>query len=311
MLNRRILRTKAFKVLYAYAEDSEMNLKQALARLDASCEATRDLYLFMLDLVPALTEYAASRIEAARMKFNPTQEELNPNMRFAQNGFANYLAADPDFQKFIAKKKYDWGQYDVFLRKLYEKLRQSEYYLAYMEADNCSAEDEAALFIKIFEEELIDNDDLSDILDELSIQWTDSLDLAVALTACCRTAEEYSRGRRWSLPPLYNSDLMTSRTEAVQSDKAFVVKLLTTAFCAYPRYYEAIAACAKGWDRDRLFTTDVVLIACGLAEHEAFPDLPAGVIINEYVEITKCYSTPKSRSFVNGVLDKIINNKTE
>lgn len=311
MLNRRILRTKAFKVLYTYAEDSDMTLKQALARLDASCEATRDLYLFMLDLVPAITEYAAGRIESARMKFNPSPEELNPNMRFAQNGFAKSLVADPDFQKLIAKKKISWDQYDVFLRKLFERLRQSDYYNAFMEAESCLPEDEAALFIKMFENELIDDDDLSDILEELSIQWTDSLDLAVALTACCRTAEEYSRGLRWTLPPLYNSDLMTSKNEPVQSDKAFVVKLLTTAFCAYPRYYEAVASCAKGWDRDRLFTTDVVLIACGIAEHEAFPDMPSGVIINEYVEITKCYSTPKSRSFVNGVLDKIINNKPE
>lgn len=311
MLNRRILRTKAFKVLYTYAEDSDMTLKQALARLDASCEATRDLYLFMLDLVPALTEYAASRIEAARMKFNPTQEELNPNMRFAQNGFAQSLVSDPDFQKLISKKKISWDQYDVFLRKLYERVRQSEYFQAYMAAETCTAEDDAALFIKIFENELIDDDDLSDILEELSIQWTDALDLAVALTACCRTAEEYSRGLRWSLPPLYNSDLMAAKAEPVESDKAFVTKLLTTAFCAYPRYYEAVAANAKGWDKDRLFTTDAVLIACGLAEHEAFPQMPAGIIINEYVEITKCYSTPKSRSFVNGVLDKLINNKSE
>ena len=101
MLNRRILRIKAFKTVYALAENPEMTQAEALAQLEASCQATRDLYLFMLALVPALTDLAKSRIEAARGKFNPTEEEKHPNMKFAENGIAPLLSSDPDFRKLV------------------------------------------------------------------------------------------------------------------------------------------------------------------------------------------------------------------
>ena len=105
MLNRRILRIKAFKTVYALAENPTMTLPQAQAQLEASCQSTRDLYLFMLALVPALTAHAGSRIEAARHKFHRTEEEANPNMRFVRNSIASILSSDPDFNKLTAKKK--------------------------------------------------------------------------------------------------------------------------------------------------------------------------------------------------------------
>ena len=92
------------------------------------------------------------------------------------------------------------------------------------------------------------------------------------------------------------------------SDRTFVRKLLCAAYSGYDRYFEMVAGCVPQWDKDRLFTTDVVLIVAGLAEVETFPDIPVRVTINEYVEISKYYSTPKSRSFVNGLLDKLIKN---
>ena len=102
MLNRRILRIKAFKVLYSYAENPSMTLKEAQAQLEMSCRATRSLYLFMLAIIPALTEEARARVEAARAKFNPTEEEKHPNMKFVENSLAPLLAGDPDFQKIIS-----------------------------------------------------------------------------------------------------------------------------------------------------------------------------------------------------------------
>ena len=105
MLNRRILRIKAFKVLYAYAENPDLSLKEVLESLETSAEATRDLYLYMLAVIPALTQEAARRIEAARGKFNPTEEELHPNLRFVSNGISALLENDPDFQRLIENAK--------------------------------------------------------------------------------------------------------------------------------------------------------------------------------------------------------------
>ena len=302
MLNRRILRIKAFKVLYSYAENPSMDLKEAQRQLRLSCEATRDLYLFLLALVRPLTEEAAARIEAARTKFNPTEEERNPNLRFVRNRIAPLLSDDPDFSKIVSRRKLSWDQYDAFLRKLYESVRSKDWFKAYLESDDDSLAADAALFTRIFEEELEDNEDLEAILEDLSIYWND--DLAYALTCCCRTLDSLAAGERWSLPPLYMSEM--SAREGMDSDKRFVTELLRAAYTGYDKYFEKIAAAVPKWDKDRLFTIDIVLVICGLAEAKAFPEIPLKVTINEYVDISKYYSTPKSRSFVNGILDGIL-----
>lgn len=298
MLNRRILRIKAFKVLYSYAENPDLSLKEALDSLETSCEATRDLYLFMLDIIPALSGEAARRIEAARGKFNPTQEELHPNLKFAANGISALLEQDPDFQKLIQKKKMSWSQNDAFLHNLYEQLKTRPYYQEYMENGASSLKDDAALWVRVFEEEFEDNEELAAILEDLSIHWAD--DLAYALGCCIRSLEEMGRTGRWNLPELYPSE---SRT--------FVRSLISAAYGRYSQYYDLVAASVSQWDQDRLYTTDIVLIAMGLAEAETFPEIPVRVTINEYVEISKYYSTPKSRSFVNGLLDRLIKDRME
>lgn len=298
MLNRRILRIKAFKVLYAYAENPDLTLKDALAGLDASCEATRDLYLYMLALIPALTAEASRRVEAARGKFNPTEEDLHPNLKFVRNGISALLEQDPDFQKLLEKKKFSWSQNDAFLHTLYENLKTRPYYQEYMADPDQSLQKDAVLWKHVFEEELEDDGQLAAILEDISIHWAD--DLAYALGTCIRTLEEMGRTGRWNLPPLCQADART-----------FVRSLLTATYGRFKTYNDLIAASVSKWDQDRLYTTDIILIAMGLAEAETFPEIPVRVTINEYVEISKYYSTPKSRSFVNGLLDRLIKSRME
>jgi len=295
MLNRRILRIKAFKVLYSYAENPSMTLKEAQAQLEISCQSTRDLYLHMLSLVCALTQEAKNRIEAAGSKFNPTEEEKHPNLKFVRNGISKLLDEDPDFRKMLARKKLSWEQNDAFLRKLYETVRERDYFKAYLAAPGTSLKEDAELFVKIFENELVDSSDLELILEDMSIYWID--DLAYSLTFCCRSVEALAAGKRWGLPALYKDE-----------DFEFVSKLVKCAYENFHRYYNMIAESVPKWDKDRLFTIDLILIICGLAEAEHFDSIPNRVTVNEFVEISKFYSTPKSRSFVNGLLDKLIKN---
>ena len=307
MLNRRILRIKAFKVLYSYAENPSMTLKEAESQLEISCKATRDLYLFMLAVISPLTAEAAERIRLAREKFNPTEEEKNPNTKFAENALARYFDEDPDFQKIIGKQKLSWEQYDALIRKVYDSIRTKEWYSRYMASPERSLKEDCKLFEHIFEEEFVDNEDLEAILEDMNLYWND--DLAYALNYCIMTLGDIAKGGRWALPPLYKSD-MSSRP-GVDSDKAFVTNLLRSAYTGFPRYSAMVAGAVPKWDKDRLFTVDMILIICGLAEAQAFPEIPVKVTINEYVEITKYYSTPKSRSFVNGLLDKLIQEMVE
>ena len=302
MLNRRILRIKAFKTLYGSVLSGEMSLQQAEVNLEASCEATRDLYVFMLGVVSPLTQVAKDKIEAAKSKFNPTEQERNPNMKFAENALAVLLDEDVDFQKIFTKKKFSWAQYDLVLKKIYSSIQEKEYFKSYMESPERSLAEDCRLFTKIYEEEFVDCEELENLLEEKSIHWND--DLAYSLTWCCKTLKELAKGGNWSLLPLYQSELLSG--DGVESDKYFVRKLLQASFAGYEKYSAMIAESVAGWEKERLFSTDMVLISMGLAEAVTFPTIPVKVTMNEYVEIAKYYGTPKSRSFVNGLLDKLV-----
>lgn len=302
MLGRRILRIKVFKAVYTLAENPSLPLKELQHQFDASCEATRDLYLFMLMLPQALVEEAAGRIEAARSKFNPTEEERNPNLKFVRNGIAAKLASDPDFEKICTKKKLSWSQYDVLLRHLYDTLRSRPYYQSYMSNPEQSLAEDAALFVKFYENELVDNPELEEILEDLSIWWND--DLAYALTWDCKTVESIAKGTPWQLPELYQSDM--KKGPGVDDDRVFVRRILAKAVANFETYASRIAARTPKWDGSRICATDLALIVCGLAEMDAFPQTAPNIVINEYVEISKYYSTAESRAFVNGILDNII-----
>ena len=302
MLNRRILRIKAFKVLYSSVLAGNMSLADAESQLELSCEAARDLYIYMLGIISPLTKIAKDRIEAAKAKFNPTEEERNPNMKFAENGLAKLIDADEDFQKLFKKKKFDWSQYDLLLKKVMTSVASKDYFAEYMASPDTSLAEDCKLFTRIFEEEFVDSEELEMLLEDKSLYWND--DLAYSLTWCCKTLNGFAKGEGWSLLPLYQSEML--KGEGVESDKYFVRKLLQSSFAGYERYSAMVSEAVSGWEKERLFSTDVVLIVMGLAEAASFPTIPVKVTMNEYVEISKFYGTPKSRAFVNGLLDKLI-----
>jgi N utilization substance protein B len=283
MLNRRILRIKAFKVLYSSVLAGNMSLAEAEAQLELSCEATRDLYIYMLGIVSPLTKIAQERIEAGKSKFNPTEEERNPNMKFAENALAKFLDEDVDFQKVFKKKKFEWMQYDLFLKKVMTSVASKEYYAEYMASDDKSLAEDCKLFTRIFEEEFVDSEELEKILEDKSLYWND--DLAYSLTWCCKTLKNIAKGENWSLIPLYQSEML--KGEGVESDKLFVRRLLKASFAGYERYSAMVAESVSGWEKERLFSTDVVLVVMGLAEAASFPTIPVKVTMNEYVEISK------------------------
>ena len=304
MLNRRILRIKAYKVLYGSIIAEGTALEQAEAQLEQACEATRDLYVYMLSIIPALTQVAKDRIDAAKSKLRPTEEDMNPNMKFAENGMARLIAEDIDLNKLLAKKRFSWAQYDILLKKVMTSVASREYFAQYMASPERSLAEDCKLFTKIFEEEFDDNQDLEMILEEKSMHWVD--DLPYALSWCCRTLKDFADGKSWSLLPLYQSEM--KRGENVESDKLFVRRLLQSSYAGYEKYSAMVAEAVSGWEKERLFLSDVVLVVMGLAEAVTFPTIPVKVTINEYVELAKYYGTPKSRAFVNGLLDRLVQN---
>lgn len=299
MLNRRILRIKVFKELFAIEMIPQSTLAQANKELDQALESTRDLYLFMLACIPALTDTAVARFEQLKMKVNKTEDEKNPNMKFACNSLAKLLREDVDFTKIIKKKGLDWGAYDLILKKIYASIQTKDYFARYMESGDDSLAADCALFSRIFEEEFVDREDLERALEDISIYWND--DLAYSLTCCCRTLDDLAKGKLWSLPKLY----LSSQKAGMEDDEKFVHKLMQEAYANYPAYCAAISSAVPNWDKERLVGTDIAIIVTALAEIVYFPSIPVNVSINEYVEISKYYGTPKSSIFVNGILDTL------
>lgn len=300
MLNRRILRIKAFKELFAIEMSKDKSLAIAQKELDAALESTRDLYLFMLASIVPLTNVAKDRIAQTSRKINKTEQEKNPNFKFAENALAVLFDQDPDFNKIVKKRGLDnWGAYDLILRKIYASIQTKEYFLNYMASSERSLKEDCRLFIRIFEEEFVDREDFDVALEDMNLYWND--DLAYSLTCCCKTLESIAKGAQWSLPDLYLSDA----SKAMDDDNAFVHKLLQEAYLNYDKYFEAITSAVPNWDSDRLVGTDIAIIVTALAEIVYFPNIPLKVSINEYVEISKYYGSPRSSVFVNGVLDTL------
>ena len=299
MINRRLIRIKVFKVLYAAEASEEVQVSAAEKQLLLSCSKTLDLYYFLLNILPALKRLALEKIEAGKNKFNPTEEEKNASTRFVDNSFIAMLEENSTFTETCRKKALGWAEFDVFIKKLYASIVASDYYYEYMSAPEVSAKDDCKFVKKIFEEELEDNEMLWDILEETSVYWAD--DLNYVLNVILRDLDAVAAG----------GGLPTHDVFLKEDDREFALHLLQAALVNFDKYMATVQSSAPNWDPDRIVRVDACLVVMGIAEAVAFPTIPVKVTINEYVDIAKFYSTPNSHVFVNGLLDVIVKKMVE
>ena len=297
MLSRRLIRIKAFKTLFAYEGSGSDSVKAAQSMLIESCEKTRDLYYFLLNISQSLVNVAEERIAAGLRKFHPTEAEAHPNLKFVQNRFAKLLSDDPEFGRICQKRGLVWGEYEPFVRHVYNSIITKDYYQDYMASGADSFEEDCRLFSCIFQDEFEDNEELASILEDLSLLWID--DVAYVLNAIIAGIAETARRQR----------IVHPTTFLKEDDKEFAVRLLTESIVHYDEYFALLSEHLDNWKSDRVVATDAALIVMGVTEAVEFPTIPVKVTINEYVEIAKYYSTPNSRIFVNGILDRIIQEK--
>ena len=297
MLSRRLIRIKAFKTLFAFEGSESDNVNAAQKTLLESCDKVKDLYYFLLNISSSLVRVAEDKIAAGMRKFHPTEAEAHPNLKFVHNRFAKLLADDPEFGRYCQKRGLTWGDWEPFVRHVYNSIVTKEYYQQYMESGEDSFEEDCRLFSCIFQDEFEDNEELASILEDLSLLWID--DVAYALNAIIAGIDETARRKQ----------IVHPATFLKEDDKEFALRLLSESIARYDEYFELISTHLDNWKSDRLVSTDAALIVMGITEAVVFPTIPVKVTINEYVEISKYYSTPNSRIFVNGILDRIIQEK--
>ena len=297
MINRVLIRLKVIQVVYAYYQNGGKNLEAAEKELFYSMSKAYDLYKYLLLLMIEVTQFADRRIDNRRNKLRPTEEDLNPNTRFIGNAFMAQLMQNAQLEEFRANQKRTWDDEGDFVKHLFERIEETKAYQEYMAKETLTYEDDRELWRKLYRSTIAQNDEIDEILEEQSLYWND--DKAIVDTFILKTIKRFEpeNGAEQELMPEYKDD----------EDKEFARKLLRTAITGADAYRKLMENNAKNWDMERFAFMDILIMQVALAEIMAFPSIPTSVSLNEYVEIAKMYSTPKSGGFINGMLDSIVN----
>lgn len=302
MLSRRLIRIKAFKILFSKTLSEGDSLKQAEKELLESCRKSVELYAFLLSLPVAVKRVAEERIEIGLQKFNPTPEEANPNRKFVNNQFISLLESDEALNLFLSNNALNWAGAEDVVKEIFRTLKTREYYREYMESDAAVDMVSERRFIqRFFENEIEDNESLHSLIEERSLYWSD--DIEFVTNVILQNIPQIAKNGTVTIPEVFIKE----------DDREFALKLLTRSLINYDEFTEEISANLSNWDLERLVSTDVALVVMGLTEAQTFDTIPLKATINEYVEISKFYSTSahNSSSFVNGLLDKLIKKMVE
>lgn len=296
MINRRYLRIKVFQALYAYWQAPEGQAARVEKEMLNSIERSTDLYLALLLVFGELRHAAQLKIDERRKKRLPTPEDLSPNLRFVEHPILKALSESERLQTECNKRRVSWVGHAELFQGMLREVEQDDAFKAFMSDPEPSWKKDQAFFIKLFADHVANLEALQDVFEGRSIHWLEDLDLAATMAK--RVLEQ-----------MRQEDEHVFRWEDVdrdtQEDLAFARDLFRRTIAWGSEHEEAIAKRASNWESDRIALSDMILMKMALAEARAFDQIPVKVSLNEYIEIAKAYSTPKSKNFINGVLDKL------
>ena len=253
-----------------------------------------DLYIFLLALIVAVTKEARHRVEVITARVNREGGEL-PSEKFAYNKFAILLEENRQLNDFLEQQKQTWDNDIEFVRKLLDQIEQTQIYKDFMASDDDSYDAHRELWRRLYKVLVMENADLDALLEEKSLYWND--DKETVDTFVVKTIKRFDpkNAKNQELLPEYKDD----------EDKEFAQKLFRATILNADQYQRYMSDASRNWDFSRLAYMDVVIMQIAIAEMLTFPGIPVSVTINEYVELAKLYSTPKSSGYINGMLDTI------
>lgn len=297
MINRVLIRLKIVQIVYAYYQNGGKNLDTAEKELFFSLSKAYDLYNYLLLLMVEVTKQANKRLNAAKNKLVPTKEELFPNTKFVENRFIAQLEVNKQLLEFSNNQKKTWENEADFVKTLCDKILESDIYKEYMACETSSYEEDRELWRKLYKNIIFNNIELDQVLEDQSLYWND--DKEIVDTFVLKTIKRFDEknGAKQELLPEFKDE----------EDQDFARRLFRRTILNADYYRHLISENTKNWDLDRVAFMDVVIMQIALAEILSFPNIPVSVSLNEYVEIAKLYSTPKSGGFINGTLDGIVN----
>lgn len=295
MINRTLIRLKIVQLIYAYYQNGGKDIGTAEKELLFSLSKAYDLYSYMLLLIVAVSRYAFDQVEHQEKMNRVAHIDEEVSHRFADNQFATQVEQNKQLQEFVANKKKSWSNDIDYIKKLYADIVASEYYAEYMAQEEVTYDDDRELWRKIYKNIIMKDERIDDILEEQSLYWND--DREVVDTFVLKTIKRFApeNGANQELMPEYRD------TE----DQEYATRLFRRTIMNDEYYRSLIGRSVKNWEFSRLAYMDVIIMQIAVAELISFPQIPISVTINEYVEIAKWYSTPKSAGYVNGIIDSV------
>lgn len=294
MINRKLIRVKIVQLTYAYYQNGHHNMDTAEKELLFSLSKAYDLYNYLLGLIVAITQEERRRVDIATRRAEREGTET-PSQRFAFNKFATQLEENKQLNLFMEDKKMSWENDVEAVRKLCDQIERSPLYQEYMMSDAEDYETDRELWRRIYRTLIQGNEDLDAILEEKSLYWND--DKEIVDTFVFKTIKRFDPANKadQELLPEYDD------TE----DREYALKLFRSTILNADTYQRYMSETSRNWNFSRLAYMDVVLMQIAIAEMLTFPNIPISVTINEYVDLAKLYSTPKSGGYINGMLDAI------
>jgi len=292
MLNRRHLRIRVLQFLYSVSLEGTEDISIVEKRFLKSLSMIEELYLRLFLMVLELQDYYKNYIEDSQKRKLPTYNDLNPNTTFLNNQFLKNIRENSDFFNIINKKKITFSSESKLIQKIFHSLSEQEFYNDYLSQEN-NFETDKKFVTKAIGKYLVDLDLFQDYLNDQNIFWEDDLPFITSMVL--KTIKDATLEEVEFLKLFKDSD-----------EKEFALGLLRQSVINQDSFSKLIEEKTKNWDLDRVAQMDLLMMQMALAELLKMPTVPTKVTINEYIELAKYYSTPKSKSFVNGVLDSLL-----
>ena len=298
MLNRRHLRIKVLQMLYSYFNDEDStDIQLAEKNLLNSIERIYDLYIYLLLSFPVVREVALNKQDERKKKLRPTKEDLYPNLKFVDNKIISLIIDSFDLSQLSENRKINWDNDEKreIYRKIFIEIEKSEVYFEHMNNDEKGFEADRNFLIQLFKAEIANSPLIYDFFEDEDIHWMDDIDLACSMVI--KTIKN-TKEDTFDIMPLYKAN---------DDEKAFICALLKETIKKDAENELMIENLVENWEFERIAKMDVLLLKMAITELQCFETIPTKVSINEYIEISKYYSTPKSNVFINGILDKSVN----
>jgi len=307
MLGRRHYRIKVLQALYAYFQGGEERIEVAEKNLLTSLDKVYELYFLQLSFILELIHFYRFRIEESKAKFFPTPEEINPNYKLSRNRLITQLEDNRQLKEQMAKYKISWTTEQELVRKVYQKLKAGKDHAEYLDSGADSYAEDQEFLEKMFRKFIAKSPDLQSYFEERSIFWDDDFEVTAVFVLKTIKLMSESFGETDTLTGLFGK----GQDDDPEDDRRFIVDLFRKTIMNSEESDKLIDARTRNWELERIALTDILLIKMAITELTGFSQIPVKVTMNEYIEISKQFSSQKSKLFINGILDKLVTDLTD